>query len=44
MLIEKPYATSYLLAIAISITVYEIFTVEMCIILTLTFTMVQGQM
>ena len=40
MLIETPYATSYSMAtvmLALSVTMLEIYTVEMYLILTLTF-------
>ena len=44
---ERPYTTFYVFPIAmftIYITVSEILAVEMCMILTLTFRMVKGQM
>ena len=44
---EKPYRTLFLLAIemvALSVTICELFAVEMCIILTPTFRIGQGQM
>ena len=47
MQIESLYATIFLLAItafALSVTVCEIFTVEMCMTLTLTFKIGQDQM
>ena len=46
MQIKRPYATSYLVAIVtfvIAVTIFNIFTVEMCITSTLTFRMAQGQ-
>ena len=46
MVIESPYATSYLMVVlmfAISVTGLEIFAIEMCMTLILTFRMDQGQ-
>ena len=47
MPIESPYVTSYLLAtvkFALDVTILEIFTVDVCITLALTFKVSQGQM
>ena len=47
MSVERPHATYYVLAMAmfaLSVTLCEIFSVETCTILTLTFRMTRGQM
>ena len=44
MQIERQQQTSYLMAVAPSVIIYNIFAVELCLILSLTFIMGQVQM